>query len=419
MSREIQGFETYFNQFKGKIKKISESNPIDELDLLLSGFDSLIVHKYSPTIAEVLKNLLDMNSKNILPDELLVPLIERDGADKLIDKFSKTDTQKVSDFNNQEGYWNQIGLFYKFSGRLYEAISIFTALYNYILRAQEDNNQRYHKGLPLVWIRECYKELNCPVIAKRYMMLTLIEHVLGTKGKVSPVGGEYFRLIWEGGLTHCELEKYGAEAYEISKKNPRKSFYPEWILLNLDKGWIKEIHSQYESKIYNINKQYANYLMLKIDDRLGYNLEELAEYLLSCIPGFITYRREKTPSTDYDVRCSVEGQYPDFRSELGRYFVCECKSWKKPADFTSMAKFCRVLESTKSKFGILFSSKGISGEGKTKNAEREQLKIFQDRGIIIIVIDKNDLTAVIEKDENFINILRAKYEKISLDLLKN
>ena len=52
----------------------------------------------------------------------------------------------------------------------------------------------------------------------------------------------------------------------------------------------------------------------------------------------------------------------DFRSELGRYFICECKNLKdNPADFTDFSKFCQVLDSIKSKFGIIFSPTGISG----------------------------------------------------------
>jgi hypothetical protein len=112
----------------------------------------------------------------------------------------------------------------------------------------------------------------------------------------------------------------------------------------------------------------------------------------------------------------MEGFEVDFRSELGRYFVCECKDWKLPADFDTMAKFCRVLDSTKAKFGILFSKNGITGEGKTKDAEREQLKIFQDRGMVIVVVDQKDLKSV-AKGANFINLLRRKYETIRLDLV--
>ena len=111
----------------------------------------------------------------------------------------------------------------------------------------------------------------------------------------------------------------------------------------------------------------------------------------------------------------MEGFDVDFRSELGRYFVCECKDWDEPADFTTMAKFCRVLDSVKSRFGILFSKSGIFGEGKTKYADREQLKVFQDRGMVIVVIDGKDLE-LISEGENFINLLRTKYERVRLDL---
>ena len=133
------------------------------------------------------------------------------------------------------------------------------------------------------------------------------------------------------------------------------------------------------------------------------------------MPGCRTTRRQKTESTDYDIICSIEGFEVDFRSEFGRYFVCECKDWERPANFTMFAKFCRVLDSVKSRFGILFSKNGISGEGETKYAEREQLKIFQDRGMVIIVIDSNDLSYVADGG-NLMNLLRAKYEKVRLDL---
>lgn len=69
-----------------------------------------------------------------------------------------------------------------------------------------------------------------------------------------------------------------------------------------------------------------------------------------------------------------------------RYFICECKDWEKPVDFTTMSKLCRILSSTKIKFGILFAKNGISGEGKLLYAEREQRKVFQDSDIIFRIV---------------------------------
>jgi len=64
------------------------------------------------------------------------------------------------------------------------------------------------------------------------------------------------------------------------------------------------------------------------------------------------------------------------------------------ADFTRMAKFCRVLHSFKAKFGILFSRYGISGHSGSTFAARELLRIFQDRGTVIVVIELQDLESV-------------------------
>jgi len=80
-----------------------------------------------------------------------------------------------------------------------------------------------------------------------------------------------------------------------------------------------------------------------------------------------------------------------------------------------MAKFCRVLDSVKCRFGILFSKCGISGEGCTRDAEREQLKVFQDRGMVIVVVDEKDLKHVADGG-NLVSLLRAKYERVRLDL---
>jgi hypothetical protein len=82
----------------------------------------------------------------------------------------------------------------------------------------------------------------------------------------------------------------------------------------------------------------------------------------------------------------------------------------KPADFTTMAKLCRVLDSTKARFGILFSKNGASAE-----ALREQLKVFQDRGIVIVVLGLKDLEAI-TGGSNLVQLLRSKYEAVRLDL---
>jgi hypothetical protein len=216
-------------------------------------------------------------------------------------------------------------------------------------------------------------------------------------------------------MSDSDLKRYAQQMYALYQQYPNEGLFPEWILQELDNKWLIEVPSPNESMLYRVNNRYIQFLIKNLGEKTGVIMEKLAEYVLSQVPGCRTYRRKKTRSTDYDIVCALEGIETDFRSDLGRYFVCECKDWKKPADFTTIAKFCRVLVSAKCRFGIIFSKEGITGEGKTTDAERELLKVFQQSDVVVVVIDYKDLEEV-GKGKNFIVLLRDKYEKVRLDL---
>ena len=151
----------------------------------------------------------------------------------------------------------------------------------------------------------------------------------------------------------------------------------------------------------------------------GESLEVLAHHIVSLIPKARVYRRQRTLSTDFDVVGSFEGPSLDFRSEIGRYFVCECKDWEQnPADVSVLAKLAYVLDSVDSRFGVLFSRNGISGNEESRFAARERLKVYARRGISIVVVSQADSDQVAE-GENFLAMLRAKYKALRLDLARN
>jgi hypothetical protein len=253
------------------------------------------------------------------------------------------------------------------------------------------------------------------VHAKRYIMLTLIEDSIRERGSISPAtSGVYFRIVWRHGLSDQQVNAYARKAYELFLSSGGAGMYPEWILQQMDQDWMTDLPSTEEWSFYTANSRYIRYLLEK-EDSSGQSLELLAEYVLSCMPGCRTTRRLRSRSTDYDIVCSMEGFDLDFRSEFGRYFVCECKDWKHPVDFSSFAKFCRVLDSVKANFGIIFSKNGLSGSGKIKDAAAEQIKVFQDRGMVIIVVDKEDLSRL-AAGQNFTSLLRRKYEQVRLDI---
>lgn len=358
----------------------------------------------------------DLIEKRI-PEKYWGLLVDRSGASQF-DKILP-ETFKVENFiDDTEAHlcWERIGNFFKNQGRLHEAILLYFGLYYHFIKAQDASGRWVQKATPLVWIAECCSQLGYHALAKRYLMLSHIDDSIAIKGTVSPGGtGVYFRLVWHRGFPDSELRRYAKETYTLYQKNQKDSFYPEWILQKLDENWLTEIPSPIEVGTYWANPLYFNYLISKLGDKKGHVLETLAQYMLSCMPGCRTTVRKRTTSSEIDIVCSVEGIETDFRSELGRYFVCECKDWKKTVDFTSVAKFRSVLDSIKSQFGILFSPKGISGKKLSRYAANEPQKLFQSHGIVLVVIDQADMTYV-ANGGNFINLLRNKYEKIRLDV---
>jgi hypothetical protein len=387
--------------------------------------------KYS----ELLKPIEERYRKNPWSEELSWELVyehipkdqwsnftENGGAVKLL-KFleSSFNTEELFDTGNviseKQICWERIGNFFKNLGNFHEAIVFYSSLYEKLIDAQLENNIWVDKVKPLVWISDCYNYLEFPVISKRYLMYALCEDAIRENGQCNPVDmASYWRLKTRHGMTEDKIKNYYVSAYGKYSENIQAAQYPEWIVQNLDdKTWSLGVPSPSEGYLFNINFSYLKKLKDNLGDSQGNNLESLAEYLLLCMPGCSVNKRKRSYSNEYDIVCSMEGYEIDFRSEFGRYFICECKDCKNSANVTTILKFCRILDSFKAKFGIIFSTKGISGKGKDRNAEREIYKMYQDRGVIIIVVDEDDIQKILD-GSNFITMLKEKYEKVRLDL---
>jgi hypothetical protein len=355
--------------------------------------------------------------QNGLPPECGSLLNQRDGAFRLVKHLEAS----FDPFETEQGHcgvWDSCARFYSLQGRYHEALLIYGAMYAKLMDLQKTQDERKHKGTPLVRISELHGYMGHPLLAKRYVMLTLCEDAIATCGNI-PIDntGSYFRAVWQHGISDQEFHRYAFDAWSASQQDPQAIRFPEWALQELDQKWMTEYASSAEASLYVANPAYCGWLLSKLGVGDGKALERLTHYLLNCIPGFRAKKRMRTPATDYDVYCAVEGPTYDFRSELGRYFLCECKDWNRAADVTTMQKFAGVLRSAKCRFGIIFSKNGISGQGKMRYADRERLKINQG-DIIIATITEADLKEV-AAGANFFSMLRDVYEREHLDLQPN
>ena len=312
--------------------------------------------------------------------------------------------------------WNQIAHYFVATGHLPHALVILESLYHQLLRFQTKSGQWIHKGQPLIKISDCYLHLNYPVHSKRYFMYTLCDDAIDRKGPRYEGSGVYGRISWHG-ISEELATEYHHSVYQKATELGEDAWFPERLLTELDRRhlrWMTEYPTAQEYGTYRSNPLYIHHLLDQLGTNQGKTLERLAHYLVSMIPGARVYHRRMTPSSDFDVVGSLEGPGLDFRSELGRYFLCECKDWDNAADVTVVAKLAYFLDSVKSRFGILFSKKGTTGN-KMRDAEHEQLKVYANQGIAIVVIDKNDLENV-AKGYSFLSMLRTRYEKVRLDI---
>jgi len=283
-----------------------------------------------------------------VPPQVVAKLIRRDGAAHLVGLLPKIVPLKDVAKPEGEGVWQYCGYFYYNLQRYHEALGVFSAMYDQMLAYQLETKTHIHKGMPLVRISECHSKLNRPMLAKRYLMLTACEDAIRSKGKIVPEEtGVYFRLVWERGFSHYLLVNYARDVWEISQQDPPESLFPEWIMQELDQDWMVEFPSMEEAGLYFVTVPYIKWLLQNLGSSKGAILERLAHYLVSMMPGCRALMRSKTYSTDYDVVGIPEGLGLDFRSELGRYFLCECKDWNAKADFTTMAKFSDTSSASK------------------------------------------------------------------------
>lgn len=343
----------------------------------------------------------------------------RDGAARLLRTLpERCPPETVVTIGGAQRAWELCGNYYRVRHRPHEALAIFEALYFQMLTWQRRHDAWTHKAMPLVWMRDCHAAMGHPALAKRYSMLTLFDDAIGGQGVVpAETTGIYFRLVWGHGLSDSELKRYAGRACELFQHNPKDARFPEWILQEVDQEWMQEYPSAVETAYYRANPLYIRYLVDALGEPTGRVMERLADYLLSVIPGCRTYRRKKSGSTDYDVIFTLEGHGLDFRADLGRYAICECKDWNKPVSAAAISRFCKTLQDAKCRFGITFAREGLTGHDKAKNAELELIKTYQAVGMIVIVIDREDLEAL-AAGASLISMLRSRYEKVLLNLVE-
>lgn len=313
--------------------------------------------------------------------------------------------------------WSLVCLDLTRCGRAHHSLALAQAWYDLQLMYQESTGERCHKGMPLIRIAEALTAMRCYAMAKRAAMLTLVEDAI-TNGRYDRDAfvGVNILLHHSYGMPESQIERYAKAAASVACSLRGLERYPEAVLQHLDLEWQTEPPDQTEVMYYSVNTHYVKHLLAEAGgDKSGKTLERLAHYVTGCMPGCRTYWDVQPLTHQLDVVGAFDGPIHDFRSELGRYFACECKDWAKRAGYGVLAEFAQKLQQAKVRFGILLSSEGLTGESEGDYGYRAQQMIYQSQGVAVLVLTRDDLQRLSD-GANLVTILRERYEQVRWDL---
>jgi hypothetical protein len=357
--------------------------------------------------------------------EKLLP--ERDSLQKVLGHLESTTTESslIEEAFERRRLWQDSGLFYAHSVRFLEAIELFSRLHEKICEARLREQDWLPCGMPLVWIADFYKNLKCPQLAFRYLLLSGISDAIRDKGNVNPNAGFYFRARWGERLSDQEIQQFYVDSFAEYQNVGKYRFFPEYILPKVGHRLTPPYPSPTELNIFAVNRTYAASILGNITQRTepvdGKDLETLAGYLLGCIPGFEVTMNVVTGESQVDALIRNRGPRYDFREDLGTYFPVECKDWSKPVGSKEVGWFVNKLLTQECKAGILFSSRGITGESaattedNVRHAALTLLKAYQRAGRIVIVLSEQDFQAA-SRGDNLIRLLQKAYEEVRFDI---
>lgn len=145
------------------------------------------------------------------------------------------------------------------------------------------------------------------------------------------------------------------------------------------------------------------------------SLEQFAKITFDSYP----YTKSKftnlrTRSSEIDIVCIHTAPAHHFLSEFGRCFLVECKNWSRPVGAKEIRDFIGKLEKTRTRLGIYFSKKGITGESGGTDAYLEIHSVYDRSGILVITLNLQELM-LCQTFEDVIDIIETKVDELRFD----
>lgn len=299
---------------------------------------------------------------------------------------------------------------------------------------QQRTKHRYPLAAPTFWLAQIFVWVNDPGLAFRWALLTAIHDV--QSGMSDSPSLQMVQATF--GLSAQAASKLVELAHECGHKAAgdwsQPCGFPEEVVLRLMR--TSEGRDAYAAQVamhatrheFPLSPGYLRALMARLSEaqakdaqitakEKGDRLEAIARYLTSLLPGCVPRANLLSADKAFESDIVVANVYtqPTIISDLfGRYILVECKNYAQPVDVSRVGYFLHRMRMVHAPFGIIFTSRSITGSKLTKDEQAARSLIrraFHEDGSICVVIDQNDLECLAEGQISFYWLLYSRYEE--------
>jgi hypothetical protein len=171
----------------------------------------------------------------------------------------------------------------------------------------------------------------------------------------------------------------------------------------------------YDRVLGNLLWAMANTPGIAPQDR-GELLESLVAYILMTQGRFEVRRNITTIDAQIDMLVRNLNVLNPMLEALGTYILVEAKMWETPAGAPVVKKFIMDLRSASCHSGILVSRAGVTGAAGNADALHTIRKHYQKDNVVVIVLEAQDVQALVDLTTPLDEMLVQKYEDIRLEV---
>jgi hypothetical protein len=266
--------------------------------------------------------------------------------------------------------------------------------------------------------------------AYRWSLLTHADDILGRH--VQGGGGALDRLHTQFGMSAEALRaltQLAEQCRDDAEDKPdgwtRPSGFPEEVarrFAEANPAYAQQISSLEASDQFPLAQPYLVALLDEVErtqpntKEQGDRLEELASYLFSLLPGCVPQRTTDDEDDAFESDVIVRNLYhaPNLLSDLfGRHILVECKNWERTVSVEPVGYFLFRMRITHARLGVIIAKRNITGDEKSeRNARALIRRSYHEDGSICIVLDRNDIRSLIDKDVGFLALLLERAERL-------